>query len=128
MVVKHYYNKVLMYWLLPFYNFYSHNWMSRFYLCFSFSALEFTILSESLNLSVMKWKIHPRTEFRVLEQPSQEVARALTLLEFKKCFRNALRHVVGFLGLSSAGPGVGCWWTLWGPSKISDTSAYPKIF
>ena len=36
----------------------------------------------------------------------REGVTAPTLTELKKCLDNTLRHMVGFLGLSYAGPGV----------------------
>lgn len=40
--------------------------------------------------------------------------------EFKKCLENALKHMLGFLESSCAGPGFGCQWSLW----VSPNSGY----
>lgn len=45
----------------------------------------------------------PRSWNRLL----MEVILASTLSEFSSCFKNVLRHMVTFLGLPSADPGVG---------------------
>lgn len=36
-----------------------------------------------------------------------EAIKVASLQEFKKCLGNVLRHMLGFLGLSCVGPGIG---------------------
>lgn len=86
------------------------------------------IYSGSWTLSVIKWKTHPRTEFGVLEQGSQGSGQGTNSVRDQVVFQKCSQCMVWFLGLSSAGPGAVCWWSLWGPSKISDISACPKVF